>query len=197
MYRDSTQRVTELAGTTPQPPVTLSQVKQHLRVDIDDDDDLLQTYLFGAVDWAETTMNRAVSLRQFLVTRDRFPVGLWRLPMGKVASIESVEYIDDDGVTQTWDGSPLPYELDNASNYAARLRPARNQAWPTTGDYLAAARVTINAGWTTTTIPYEVRQSILLKVGSFYESRVPGDADPNIIDKAATDLLLAYRLPPF
>ena len=84
-----------------------------------------------------------------------------------------IEYIDVDGNTQTW--SSALYESDLDSDFQGRLRPLRNETWPSTGDYFAAARVTITAGWSTADVPFTVKQALLMKVADLYEVRAPGD----------------------
>jgi uncharacterized phiE125 gp8 family phage protein len=178
-------------------PVTLEDVKAHLRVTVDAEDSLLATYLAGALAWAEERTRRAIVQRAYLIVQDAFPYGDWQLPLGHIASITNIQYIDTDGATQTWGGSPLPYSLDNASNHMARLRPTPSESWPTTGDYLSAARVTVTAGWSTDDIPYTVKEAILLKVGALNETRVPGDPEMQDIEDAALALLSGWMLPVF
>ena len=192
----STHRIT-LLSSSPEPelPITLDMAKAHLRITDDDEDDLINAYIDACVGWAEHESHRAIARRQYLVVRDQFPVGGWMLPLGKVQSIESVEYIDADGDVQTWASSE--YELDNASDFQSRLRPASGTSWPTVGDYWAAARVSLTAGWDGSAVPYAIKQALLLKLASLYDVRAPGDADSNAIERAAMALLASWTLPVF
>lgn len=190
------QRVTKVAGqASPQRPVTLEEVKAHLRVTVDSEDGLIMSYIDAALAWCEEESRRAITQRSYLVVADDFPVGGWHLPKGYVSSITSVQYIDSDGATQLW--ASTNYILDNASDYQARLRPVPGTAWPDVGDYDSAARVTMVAGWATANVPYSVKQALLLKIAHLYEHRAPGDAEGDSVEKAARDLLAAWILPIF
>ncbi len=186
-------RITKTADTAGiQLPVTLEMVKAHLRVTGDDEDALLRAKLDAAVQWAEETANRAIVLREYLVTRDAFPAGFWPLPLGRVATIVNVQYIDVDGVTQTWSGSPLPYETDLDTDYTPRLRPRSTSAWPTIGSNWGAARITLTAGWAVDDLPWTLKEAILRKVADLDEARAPGDEEP--LD-SALDLINPWILP--
>jgi uncharacterized phiE125 gp8 family phage protein len=191
-------RITKIASAAaPQYPVTLEEIKAHLKIETDLEDALITSYLIAAVDWASEALNRAVAQESYLVVRDTFPVSAWRLPLGKVVSITSIEYVDSNGVTQNWNPSPIEYQLDNDSDYQARLRPKSGFTWPDTGEYLSAARVTLVAGWTPTQLPFTVKQAVLLKIASMFETRGPGDEDSEPIDNAAQMLLSGWKLPEF
>ncbi len=174
-------------------PINLDDVKQHLKIEDDIEDALLNGYLAAAVEWAEEVSRRAIAQQGYAVTADRFPIEYWPLPLGYVDSITQVEYIDNDGNTQVWD--PAEYEFDNGTNYQARLRPARDSSWPSTGDYFSAAKVTMVAGFTPDLTPLTIRQAILLMTGNFYEGRAPGDPDGEEIERAASMLLSRWALP--
>lgn len=176
-------------------PIGLELAKSHLGVTHDEQDTLIKTHIEAAFEWAEERTGRAIASRDYLVTRDGFPTSPWCLPLGHVTAIGSVQYLDADGVLQTWTASPLPYETDLASDFQARLRPKPSQSWPSTGSYLGSARTTLTAGWTQGDIPYTLRTAILLKLGALMGSRMPGDEDPTIIDDYAESMLESWRLP--
>lgn len=188
-----THRITRADSTVPEMPVTLEQVKQHLKIEHDDEDALFRMYLVGAVEWCEEITHRAIAQRNYLVVRDTFPSTFWRLPLGYVDSITNVQYIDTDGATQTWDASN--YSLDNDSDSAARLRPVPTTSWPDVGEYDSAARVTCVAGWTVPNCPYAIRTAILQRVGQLSESRAPGDPDADAMERATRMMLAPWVLP--
>ena len=191
-------RITKVASNqTPPMPISLEELKSHLKVDHDVEDALVQSYLAAAVDWAERATNRAILKQTYLIVRDDFPVGAWYLPLGKIDSVTSIEYLDTNGVTQTWAPSPAEHQLDNDSDYQARLNPKTGFTWPSTGEYLSSARVTVVAGWDTNDVPFSIRQALLLKCASLYETRGPGDPEHQPIDDAADMLLSGYKLPGF
>jgi uncharacterized phiE125 gp8 family phage protein len=182
-------------------PITLEELKSHLCITEDHQDELLRSYLEAATDWARETTRRAIAQRDYLITRDRFPDRMWELPLGHIQTINKIEYIDNDGVTQTWwdsAASPTPaqpFNADLATDHNPRLRPGLNETWPTTGDFMSAARVSVTAGWTQADIPYSIRSAILLKCGLLDEQRAAGDPEGDAIASAAESLLTNWMLP--
>lgn len=91
-------------------PVTLADVKAHARIDHDDDDQTLQTFISAAIrelDGYEGLLGRAIMEQTW-----RQPFRAWsrtlRLPMPGARSV-SVTYVDQDGDEQTVD--PALYEV--------------------------------------------------------------------------------------
>lgn len=186
-------RIIRTSTDVPQMPVTLDEVKAHLKVEHDSEDSLIQSYMLRALRWAEERTRRAIAAESYKIIADDFPIGCWDLPLGKIRSVDSVEYVDVDGNTQTW--SSANYEVDLLSDFKARLRPLRDISWPDTGSYLNAATVTVTAGWLPADVPYTIRQALLLKVGDFFENRAPGDPLASSTDAAAEMLLHGWSLP--
>jgi len=186
-------RITREGNTTPALPINLEEVKTHLKVEDDTEDGLLYSYMLSAVKWAEERSRRAISLQSYLITRDTFPVGDWYLPLGKIQSITKIEYLDTDGNLQTWNAAE--YESDLDTDFQARVRPKSTYSWPSTGTYMAAARITLQAGWAVADVPYTVKQSLLMKVADLYEVRAPGDPLAQSLDTAAEILLNGWSLP--
>ncbi len=190
----TTERITT-TNERAQLPVTLEEVKAHLCITEDFQDELTRSYLEAAVDWAREATRRAIAKRDYLITMDRFPPRLWELPLGHIQAVTSVKYIDLNGVLQTWGGSPLPYEVDLATDFNPRLRPKENDSWPSTGNFLSAAQVSVTAGWDQSDIPFTVRSAILLKVAELNEARAPGDPEGDATAAAAMSLLANWTLP--
>src|SRR6516164_232743 len=129
-------------------PLTLAQLRAHLRIDatMTDDDALLTSYISAARHWAERYTNRAFFPQQWRLNLDHFPLsyealptvnpslrrdfpfyaGYWNqatigLSKPRVTSIDSITYLDQTGATQTLD--PSSYIADLASE-PARILPA-------------------------------------------------------------------------
>ena len=176
-------------------PVSLEEVKAHLKITVDAEDELLRNYLNAAFEWAAESTRRAIVTRDYLITRDRFPLNAWDLPLGRIQAIKSVKYIDEAGLLQTWTSSPLPYESDLATDFGPRLQPKIDDSWPVTGTFLSAAQVTVTAGWAQADIPFTIRGAILLKVAELEQARAPGDPDSAAIMSAAALMLANWTLP--
>jgi hypothetical protein len=136
-------------------PVCLAVMKNYLRVDIDDDDDLINSLISMARERAEDLTGRCLIAQEWTFSFDRFPFwygqesgvffsgefmhhrhrhSMFRsdhyaiiLPRGPVLSVESITYKDLNGDVQTLD--PILYEVDLLSQ-PARIRTVYNGSWP-------------------------------------------------------------------
>jgi len=130
-------------------PLSLTEAKAHLRVEVSTDDDLITSLIKVARQYAEAVTGRQLSVATLRLTLDEFPsendeqITLLRPP---VHYISSISYVDTDGVTQTVDSSD--YQLDRATE-PARLRPAYGTSWPSARDQMAAVTIDYVAGYVT------------------------------------------------
>jgi uncharacterized phiE125 gp8 family phage protein len=150
----------------------LSEVKSQLRIDIDADDTLLQTYIDAAVSWAEQYRGEKFLTETQVDYLDEFPVEInpvW-FPL---VSVTSIAYLDINGDSQTLDSSV--YQVDaNQKLGPGRIRLAYNQSWPSQrGGDLNAVTITYKAGYgdTADDVPGHIKQGILMLIGSLYENR--------------------------
>lgn len=147
-------------------PVTLDELKQHLRIDGDDENDLLTSLLIAARSACEGAQNRAYVSQTFEVTLDRFPNGgeQWRADMGFVdaadlddpgtvnlprpplAKVTGITYVDSNGATQTL--STSDYAVDNKTE-PGRIVPAYSESWPSPRTQRNAITITYVAGYAT------------------------------------------------
>ena len=175
-------------------PVTLTQLKEHLRIDagMTADDAILGLYLVAARQYAEKYTRRAFLPQQCTLNLDHFP--LWRfsntlnssqrrdfpyfgvafdsiairLPKPRCISVDSVVYLDPTGTSQTID--PSTYYVDTSSE-PARLVPKSGLTWPYTQTYLPGSiTVTFTTGSyaTPADVPNTIVMAILLLCGHWY-----------------------------
>lgn len=151
--------------------VSLEDAKAHCRVEVADDDALIDLYIRAATEMAEQRVGRSIMPQTWLLTLDVFPAGAVLLRNIPVASIVSVTYIDTAG-TETVLGTQR-YRLSAADDYApAQLLPARGDQWPVTYAEEGAVRIEYAAGYSTpAAVPHSVRSWILLRVAAMYENR--------------------------
>lgn len=181
-------------------PVSLSQMKAHLRVDNTCEDDLIAALIEAATAYAEAYTGRVFMAREQNLTIDAFPRSAGDplfLPIAPVRAITSVAYIDTDGATQTWGADK--WFLD-ADDHAPALRPAYGEVWPSTRAIANAAVITLQTGYAAMAgdpggnVPAPVRQAIKLIAGGFYAQREGGGND---VPMAVGALLSPYRLAGF
>lgn len=145
-------------------PVSLDELKAHLRVDGDDENDLLAAYGAAARESCETFQGRAYVAQTWKVTLDRFPnggeewaagldyyaaadknaPGIVRLPRPPLLQVSGVAYADVNGAAQTLATSG--YTVDTESE-PGRLYLPYNTSWPTTRTQAGAVTITFVAGY--------------------------------------------------
>lgn len=79
-------------------PITLEEAKSHLRVDIEDDDNLILNLITAARQKAESILKRALITQTWIYYPDDFPDKDYiELPMPPLQSVSSVTYTDYNG----------------------------------------------------------------------------------------------------
>ncbi len=152
-------------------PITLAQAKAHLRVDIDDDDDLITGLIASARSVAEAFLHRALITQTRELVLDYFPYDSLPLLFPPIQSVTSIIYTDTAGVQQT--ASPAIYQVDVDSE-PGRIWPAYGQYWPTVRVLtLNNVRVRYVCGYGNSgeDVPADIRHALLLMIGSMYEHR--------------------------
>jgi uncharacterized phiE125 gp8 family phage protein len=95
-------------------PVTLIEAKAHLRLDHEDDDDLVSALLAAARMHIEALTRRVMIEQVWRVYRDGWPAGgTLTLPLGPVTAVTAVVVYAADGTPTTL--PPSAYMLDLAS----------------------------------------------------------------------------------
>jgi uncharacterized phiE125 gp8 family phage protein len=158
-------------------PVTLTDVKNHLKVDTSDDDDLIGVMIQAAREYVETYTGRAVMEQTIEERVDYFPAVTYTNPRGGIElrfaplkTLTHLKYKDSDGTEQTL-AANTDYVLDNISE-PPRIFPAYGVSWPISRDEPNAVWFEYVAGYTTASdVPASIKQAIFLIVGKMYEQR--------------------------
>ena len=152
-------------------PVTLQEVKDHLRVDGTDDDALISALITAArehVDGRDGWLGRALCTQTWDCHYDVFPDdGLLYLPVAPVQSVTSVKYIDPDGVQQTF--SSANYALGADLDWSPRVILGWDKSWPSIRAVPEAVTVRVVAGYAS--VPRPICQALLLLIGHWHEHR--------------------------
>lgn len=159
------ERTAEPSGT----PVLLEEMKDHLRVDHEDDDALIHSLLYAATAYIEDTMGRSLVTQTWQLTLDRFPPGRCiNLPMPPLVSVTSIKYTPTGDTEQTF----------AAANYSAwtahdpgKICLTEGSSWPTAiiepGDIV----IEYVAGAARESIPESDKLLIKLVAAHWYEHR--------------------------
>jgi uncharacterized phiE125 gp8 family phage protein/SPP1 family predicted phage head-tail adaptor len=136
-------------------PVTLTEAKQHLRVDIADDDTYIEALIVAARQYAEEYLDRALISQQLAMRMDTFPYEfeLPRPPMATSGTLTTtaVTYALDPGsastaVPTTTTLSTSSYRVDR-DDTPGRIRTVYNGTWPSHLSDPNAVTVTWWAGY--------------------------------------------------
>lgn len=181
-------------------PVTLTQAKAHLRVDSNDENDLIELLIAAATKDVEAFLRRSLVERTLRLTLDRFPCSSLEpieLPQPPALSVTSIQYVDTAGTTQTW--SSAQYQVDIRSE-PARILPAYGYYYPSTRNQLAAVTIIWQAGYATLSpesdsIEQHFQQAILLTVADLFQNRESAAIGQTVneIPTSARRLLWPYR----
>lgn len=165
-------------------PITLAQAKNHLRVDIADDDALIQTYITAARQACEAFIHGSLITQTWRVSYDGFPddfrAGIW-IPVEPLQSVSSFEYWDQNYTLTTMTAAtpgPGPflatdYILDTDSEPARLVLPPNN-AWPGVSLWpVSPIQVTVVAGFGAdgTTVPAAYLNGMYMCIAHWYENR--------------------------
>lgn len=186
-------------------PLTLAEVKSHLRVDITDDDALITSLITAARQWVERGINRALITRTNRATFDlpmttqamggtsgmvgnapRLAFDLPYATPGNLATVSTVELETDVAVWQTLSTNPQTYavDLDN-SPCRVWLRASSLYLWLPQWDWVGFGspriRITYTCGYGATgaSVPQAILLAIKQTVGHLYENRESGGALPD------------------
>lgn len=176
-------------------PITLSELKQHLRFpEGSDEDELLLQLIMAAREYGEHYTRRALAEQTLELIQDRFPsVSYIDLPYPPLRSVAWIKYRDSDGVDHT-----LPtdsYSVDN-DREPGRVVLQNGAAWPVFTPFPSSSvRIQFAAGYDT--LPNTIRQALLMLIGHWYENR---EATGNVSGEIAFSvhaLLAPYRVEAF
>ena len=174
-------------------PLSLAEVKLHLRMSSADEDSLLNIYIAAAAQACEQYTGRAIMPQTWELTLDAFP-GAFELTRVPAASITSLKYWNEAGTQITLD--PFTYSLDNADDFgSAYVVPEVDAQWPTARVQVNAVALRYVAGWPdAANVPQSLKSWMLLQIGAMYENRQSENAVQTFALGFADRLLDRYKL---
>jgi uncharacterized phiE125 gp8 family phage protein len=172
-------------------PVSLDEVKDHLRVITDDDDFLIAQLILAASSWAEMFQRRLFITRAVTMYLDSFPDEI-RPDWSPLVSVNTIKYVDPDGVTQLLAAANYRVDTETAPG---RIRPAYGQSWPETRDITNAVVIEYAAGYgEAADVPGDIKSALMLLVGHWYQNRSAVAEGKITIPQGAIDLLWKRKL---
>lgn len=178
-------------------PVSLAEARVHLRATSTAEDSKIQALLLAALGHAESFTWRRFCTQTWDYSLDSFPRCELEIPNGKLQSITSISYVDEDGDTQALSASD--YQVDSKSD-PGRIAPAYGLSWPSTrSQQLNAVTIRFVCGYgLAAAVPYEIKAAILLIVGHLIEHREEvSDFQTFKLPVGADALLTPFRIMRF
>ena len=193
---------TEIIDPNDSQAVTEDTVKEHLRIDGDEENGVIKSFIEAAVRHVEEDINQALITRTLRSTIERIEQCWPTIPEGytvgpymptaqayieletrPLISVTSIEYWTK-GATDwtTWDASEYTVSRSRAF---ARIAPATGHAWPTNLREGDALRINYTAGYGTNPahVPADIRLAVTTLAGHMYTNRGEKEAGiPDLVD---------------
>lgn len=178
-------------------PVSLDEVKAHLRIDGVQDDVLLSSLILTSRLHVEAALGLSLITQGQKWTLDWWPDhgdGAVELPVRPVQSVTAINIRDASGTANAVSGDL--YELDGACAPARLLRKAGE--WPRPGKKHNGIEIDLLTGYgaVASDVPEPIRLALLQLVAHWYEHRDPveiGSSKTSVPD-AVSEILQPFRL---
>lgn len=178
-------------------PITLTEAKAWLNVDYDDQDAVITSIIKAARLKIEKRCGISIALKQYRMKIAEFGEKI-DLSNPPVISVESVKYLDEDGVEQTIDASAYTFIDDEYSPYLYPL-----EDWPT--DVAArpdAVRVEFTSGIDIEDsppdeVPADLLQAMRWLIGHLFENRESTVLTPTRQELQETPDTVAAIIAPY
>lgn len=198
-------------------PVSVADLKNYLRIDVDDDDALIESMIKAATKRIEAWIDQKLVTQSWLIyfnslpSRARMAEEWWdgvrettlaevqgqarflRLPIGPIQSVVEFNTYADDNVKLTF--SSTQYFVDTVGPQGA-IGLLMGGVWPTTVlRPLNGVEIEVVAGFgTASQVPDDIREAVKITVAKLYENRGDfKDGETFTIPATAQVLLEPYR----
>lgn len=176
-------------------PVSLAEAKNHLRVDIADDDGLILALITAAREYCEGFQNRAYLTQTWQLWLDGWPEGSEIIiPRPPLQVVNSVKYYGADNTEYIL--PPAEYFVDTKSE-PGRIVLAYGKSWPSiTLRPANAVCVEFVAGYgnSAASVPEKVKQAMVIHMKLLYDDYKPEERKK--MEEARDRLLWQERVVP-
>ena len=152
-------------------PVSLLEAKDHLRVEIDNDDAIITALITAARRYGEKIQARAYITQTWDWFVDEFPDLPFDVPLPPLQSITSIKFFDEDDVESTF--SSGKYHVDT-KGFLGRITLNSGESWPsTTLRPINGVVIGLVAGYgaASTDVPEEILLALKILIAHYYENR--------------------------
>lgn len=154
-------------------PVTLEEMKLHLRTDSAEDNELISALISAARTTVENFTRRSLMTQTFELVYDGASSSI-EIPRPPLQEIKKIETIDENGVRSEVDPSTYYIDISGTSPGRVSLRP--RYSWPEHRGF-ASFIITGVAGYGNEpeSVPAPIREAIKKLVAEMYENRGGSD----------------------
>jgi uncharacterized phiE125 gp8 family phage protein len=176
-------------------PVSLADARHFLRVEHDDDDDVISALIAAARLQVEAQTRRALIAQDWRLVRDVWPAS-GRLPMlpAPLIQVTAIRVFAADGTPATLDVED--FVVDTVS--APALLMFQRGTPPVPGQLTAGVEIDITAGYgeEAEDVPEPLRQAIRILVSHWYENRavIAASGEVAAIPHSVSSLIAPYRV---
>lgn len=156
-------------------PVTVSEVKSHLKIDGTDEDTLITSYITAAREWCEGYQRRKYISQTRELVLDKWPrEDEILIPYGQLQSVTSLKYKDEDGDETTMSTDDYIVQTDGEPG---KVVLAFGKTWPNGTLYpTGAIRIRYTCGYgDAADVPEMIKSAIKIQVGLFYDCYKPDE----------------------
>jgi uncharacterized phiE125 gp8 family phage protein len=167
--------------------ITTAVAKAHLKVDVSDDDTLIDNLINAATQIAEDYTNRYFINTTLKMVGDKWD-DITELYKSPVSSVSSIKYYDSDNSQQTLASSVYLVDLvSKPCNISLKV----DQSFPDLADRKMAVEVNyvVGEGGAGSDVSDLVKEAVLLMVGHWYQNR-----EAVVIGRIATEIPMAAKM---
>lgn len=146
--------------------VDTATVMSHLRVTDAGEQTIINQYRDAATRMCEQHTGRAFGQQRWMLSLPAFGARSIRIPLPPLISVQSIKYLDLNGVRQTLDSSN--YHVD-PYQFLGEVSVRQGLGWPDTLARSDAVQIEFTCGYTV--VDGDIIGAILLLSGHFYENR--------------------------
>ncbi len=151
-------------------PVTYLEAKKFLRIDLDHEQTLIESYITAAREFCENYQNKTYMTKQIKLIKDNYSFPII-LPDPPLQSVDKIEFQQEDGTLVEWDASNY---ITDASAKFGLIRTAESYSIPEDLATNNTIQITYTAGYETAAgVPERIKTAIKLLISIYYEKRLP------------------------